>query len=72
MADVKIIVNPNGPNIIKGNVDVVDTDGNPFPHSEKGCALCRCGHSANKPFCDGSHGRVGFEAATSAPKPIVP
>ena len=69
MADVKIIVNPNGPNIIKGNVDLVDKEGNPFPHSEKGFALCRCGQSANKPFCDGTHGRVGFEAPTTAPKP---
>ena len=34
MADVKIIVNPNGPNIIKGNVDLVDKDGTPFPHSD--------------------------------------
>ena len=54
MADVKITVIPNGPYRVQGNVDLVDKAGNPFPNSEKGLSLCRCGHSNNKPLCDGS------------------
>ena len=67
MADVKITVNPNGPYRVQGNVDLVDTAGNPFPNSEKGFSLCRCGHSNNKPLCDGSHARVAFNADTKVP-----
>src|SRR6266849_4458056 len=55
-----------------GNVDLVDTAGNPFPNSEKGFSLCRCGHSNNKPLCDGSHARVAFKADTKAPVPGGP
>jgi len=72
MADIKITVNPNGPLLVKGNVDLVDKAGNAFPHSEKGFTLCRCGQSSNKPFCDGSHGRTAFNADTKAPAPVGP
>jgi CDGSH-type Zn-finger protein len=72
LADVKITVNPNGPYRVQGNVDLVDTAGNPFPNSEKGFSLCRCGHSNNKPLCDGSHARVAFNADTKAPVPGGP
>ena len=60
MADIKITVNPNGPCRVQGNVDLVDKEGNPFPHSEKGFSLCRCGQSNNKPFCDGTHASIKF------------
>ena len=58
-----IMVRPNGPLICasESNVIVQDTDGNVL-QQDKELALCRCGHSANKPFCDGSHKRKGFEA----------
>ena len=57
----RIVVNPNGPIRIEGNFSVVDTDGTAFGLGGRTTiTLCRCGHSANKPFCDGSHRRVGF------------
>ena len=69
MADVKITVQANGPCVVKGDIELTDKAGNPFPKSEKGFALCRCGQSANKPFCDGTHGKGGFQADTRAPAP---
>lgn len=50
----------DGPLIVKGSFVVLDGDGNPYPIERTVVALCRCGHSASKPFCDGSHSRVGF------------
>jgi CDGSH-type Zn-finger protein len=72
MADIKITVNPDGPLSVKGNVDLVDKAGHAFPHSEKGFALCRCGQSNNKPFCDGTHARTAFKADTKAPEAVNP
>jgi CDGSH-type Zn-finger protein len=58
----------NGPLVLPPNVRIVDHLGNEFtpPAGKENIALCRCGHSANKPFCDGSHKRVGFQAANTA------
>jgi len=58
----------NGPLIIQGPVRVVDHLGNPFvvPAGKENVALCRCGHSQRKPFCDGSHRQVNFHAAEVA------
>jgi len=61
MAEVRIKALKNGPYEVKGAVDVVDSDGTPKPGNEDPIYLCRCGHSANKPFCDGSHKKVGFQ-----------
>ena len=55
----------NGPYIVKGEVELMDADGNRFP-AEKRMALCRCGASTEKPFCDGSHSKIGFKAAEKA------
>ena len=44
----------NGPYIVKGEVELMDSDGNKFP-VESRMALCRCGASTEKPFCDGTH-----------------
>lgn len=60
MADVKITVTDNGPVIVKGDVELVDGEGKPM-ESKKTTALCRCGASSNKPFCDGSH-QASFES----------
>ena len=53
----------NGPFIIKGSVKVLDVDGNEYDVSDqKAIALCRCGQSENRPFCDGKHNRIGFNS----------
>ncbi len=67
MADVQIKVQENGPYLVTGPVTVVDADGNEYDVRErKTIALCRCGGSTTKPFCDGTHSRKGFEAAERA------
>jgi CDGSH-type Zn-finger protein len=58
----------NGPLVIQGPVMVVDHLGNEFaiPAGKDAVALCRCGQSNNKPFCDGSHRQCGFQASDAA------
>jgi len=67
MSQVKIMVRKNGPLRIddpSGMVELVDADGNKYDLTGKQAfSLCRCGASANRPFCDGAHGKVGFQAA---------
>jgi 3-phenylpropionate/trans-cinnamate dioxygenase ferredoxin subunit len=65
MADVKIEVRRNGPYIVTGPVELKDADGNGYP-VESRMALCRCGASTEKPFCDGTHSKIGFQAAEKA------
>ena len=63
----KISVTENGPLSIKGPITLVDQDGNEYDlGGRKRIALCRCGASSTKPFCDGTHSRIGFEAAERA------
>jgi uncharacterized Fe-S cluster protein YjdI len=50
---------PNGPLFVKGDIRIEDREGNVIRHDTR-VALCRCGGSANKPFCDGTHQRIGF------------
>ncbi|GIW13307.1 MAG: hypothetical protein KatS3mg062_0746 [Tepidiforma sp.] len=65
MAETTIKVRDNGPYLVQGEFVVVDAEGNAW--EKKGdVALCRCGHSATKPFCDGTHRREGFESAPRA------
>ena len=69
MDDVAIQARANGPYKITGPVTIVDSEGREFDIPEgNAVALCRCGYSANKPFCDASHKRVGFVAEDSAPR----
>jgi CDGSH-type Zn-finger protein len=74
MDEPVIRLRENGPLVIQLPVKVLDHLGNEFPIApgKPTVALCRCGHSANRPFCDGSHKRVGFQAAevAAAPQPI--
>lgn len=58
----------NGPYVIQGPVKVVDHQGNEFTIAagKDVVALCRCGQSKNRPFCDGSHKQCGFLAAETA------
>ena len=65
MAEVTIETIRNGPYIVKGEVELKDADGNSYP-AEKRMALCRCGASTEKPFCDGTHSKIGFQAAEKA------
>ena len=60
-----ITARKNGQYIEKGRVEVRDADGNVYPAKET-VALCRCGASTKKPFCDGTHSKVGFQAAEQA------
>ena len=60
----------NGPYLIDGDdVTVVDWNGVEYPVDRRPIALCRCGASTRKPFCDGTHSKVGFAAAESAVGP---
>jgi CDGSH iron-sulfur domain-containing protein 3 len=61
MAEVRIKALKNGPYEVKGAVDLVDSDGQAKPEADDPIYLCRCGQSANKPFCDGSHKKAGFQ-----------
>lgn len=57
----------NGPYVIEGDdVQVVDWDGREYVVERRPVALCRCGASTKKPFCDGTHSKVGFQAAEAA------
>jgi len=57
----------NGPLIVEGDdVTVLDWNGNPYEVLKRPVALCRCGASTRKPFCDGTHSRIGFAAAEAA------
>ena len=70
MSEVVIKTRENGPLLVSGPVTIVDHLGNQFEASGQGnIALCRCGHSQKKPFCDGSHKGCGFQAGELAPIP---
>jgi CDGSH-type Zn-finger protein len=70
---VTITIRDNGPLLVDGEFRLVDAQGNEVPILKK--ALCRCGGSTTKPFCDGTHSKIGFQGAiaavqqTEAPKP---
>jgi CDGSH-type Zn-finger protein len=61
MAHTKITVNNNGSLRVEGEFEIVDMQGNVYGlQGRTVVSLCRCGHSKNKPFCDGSHKTEGF------------
>lgn len=60
MDDVTIKPLPNGPYLVTGTVRILDKSGNEVRAPSNPIALCRCGQSSSKPFCDGTHKRVGF------------
>lgn len=64
---VKITVRDNGSLKVQGEFEIVDVEGNTIPHDGESTGLCRCGQSANKPFCDGSH-KERFESVVRAQK----
>ena len=66
MATIK--VRENGPLLVDGDeVTVIDWNGNPYPIDKRPFVLCRCGQSGNRPFCDGTHKTIGFQAHEAAP-----
>ena len=58
---LRLTPRPNGPMLFQGQVEIRSHDGQTTMHLTKG-ALCRCGASLNKPFCDGTHNAIGFQA----------
>ena len=61
---INIKIKDNGPYLVEGDFTLTDMQGNPIPIAKK--ALCRCGGSTTKPFCDGTHSKIGFQGATAA------
>lgn len=68
MSDINIRVRDNGPLVIEGSVTITDADGNAFETNpdKPVVALCRCGASKKRPFCDGAHNGIEFEACERA------
>ena len=67
MPDVTIQPRENGPYLVTGPFTLIDADGNEYELPQgKAVALCRCGGSTTKPFCDGTHSKAGFDAAERA------
>ena len=60
MAEVNITPSENGPYIVSGSVTLADVDGRVIEHPDP-MVMCRCGHSSNKPFCDGTHATIDFD-----------
>ncbi|MFN8057770.1 MAG: CDGSH iron-sulfur domain-containing protein [Vicinamibacterales bacterium] len=69
-----IKVRQNGSLLVDGDdVTLVDWNGVPYELSKRPFALCRCGASAKRPFCDGTHNKIGFSACEAAgPAPGAP
>ena len=64
---VTIRVRENASYLVEGPVRIVDAEGNEYDISaKKRVSLCRCGGSTTKPFCDGTHSKIGFEGAERA------
>ncbi|MHB8891774.1 MAG: CDGSH iron-sulfur domain-containing protein [Candidatus Limnocylindrales bacterium] len=69
LPEVTVTPRDNGPYRVAGPVVLLDADGGRWVVPEgRPVFLCRCGQSGTKPFCDGSHGRVGFESRVRAPQ----
>ena len=56
----------NGPYLVRGEFELTDQNGEPIETRRGTIALCRCGASRTKPFCDGTHKTIGFRAASTA------
>ena len=65
MNDVTLTPTDNGPYLVEGSITLLDAEGNQYQVSDT-IALCRCGHSNTKPFCDGTHEKTNFAAVNRA------
>ena len=67
MADCEVLCRKNGPLVVSGSFVLQDAESSEFDLAGRTIiALCRCGHSQDKPFCDGSHKRVEFQSEVKA------
>lgn len=68
MSESTVRLRDHGPLVIEGPVKIYDAEGNELTQAQgkPAVALCRCGHSQNKPFCDGAHKAAGFQSAVRA------
>jgi len=64
MGEVTVTPYRNGPYLVRGPFRLLDQDGNEVEVRRETIALCRCGKSRTRPFCDGTHKLIGFEAAS--------
>jgi len=73
-SQTKITPYRNGPYLVRGPLALIDQDGNEIEVKRRVVALCRCGRSQIRPFCDGTHKAIGFraESGLSAPLPGEP
>lgn len=74
MSQVTIRLRDHGPLVIEGPVTIIDAEGRAFTvdTAKPAVALCRCGQSNRKPFCDGAHKGCGFQSAERALPPTSP
>jgi CDGSH-type Zn-finger protein len=74
MAESKVKITPyrNGPYLVRGPVSMVDQDGNEIELKRPVVALCRCGRSQIRPFCDGTHKTIRFRAESGLPSADAP
>jgi CDGSH-type Zn-finger protein len=64
--DAQITIYPDGPMLVRGDVEILAADGSPLPRRRRTVALCRCGHSGLTPLCDGTHKLVWKPGRDSA------
>jgi CDGSH-type Zn-finger protein len=62
---------PNGPYLLRGDFRLTDPNGDEIDPRRKTIALCRCGASRRKPFCDGTHKLIGFRASGGETVPVA-
>jgi len=72
MSDTVIIPQNDGSYHIKGSFKIVTEGGKDLTKPGNEAWLCRCGQSAKKPFCDGTHRKVGFKSNLDTPPPVAP
>lgn len=60
----------DGPYLLRGAFELIDQDGNLIETHRSTIALCRCGRSQTRPFCDGTHKLTGFQADSAAERPL--
>lgn len=66
-----VVACPDGPLLVRGDFEIVTPDGVPIPRDRETVALCRCGGSAIKPYCDGTHKLMKFDTTRRRPVPAA-